>query len=139
MSKLATFQQAKKLKELGYKDNVRFIYTPYITPEGKIHNIEDGYEHYRELDHDWNSDRTDRCSAPSISEALEWFREVKGVECEVCLRLCFMGDTGDATFGGYEYIVFDHNTNKTISSTIYHNRNEAESALLDALIEYVSK
>ena len=138
MSKLVTFEQATKLKELGFHNDVLHFYKD----DGGLHELE-------YFDREWSfgiSSILDNCNyykgkynAPYIHEALEWFREVIGIECEVCLRLCFMGDSGEAVFGGYEYIVFDHNTNKTISSTIYHNRNEAESALLDALIEYVSK
>ena len=124
MSKLATFQQAKKLKELGY-DSDRFAFRFDIVGDmvevGINYEDNVGYKVFY------------------ISEALEWFREVKELECEVCLRLCFMGDTGEAVFGGYEYIIFEHDTGKTISSTKYYDRSFAESALLNALIEYVSK
>ena len=124
MSKVVTFKQAVKLNKLGFdSDSFEFCFD-FVGDMLEIDAYNDNNGEYKLF---------------YISEALEWFREVKGIECEVCLRLCFMGDSGEAVFGGYEYIVFDHNTNKTISSTIYHNRNEAESALLDALIEYVSK
>lgn len=105
MSKLVTFEQAKKLKELGYdKDVVR-----YYKDDGK-------------------------CSAPSTSEALEWFREVKGIHCSVMLGSYFDGSVRYT--GQYLIDVYTDYIEKQ-TQLYYDTCSEAESALLDALIEYV--
>lgn len=133
---LVTLQQAKKLKELGYDRHTQRSYQ--LVPASVCNDSEQyGDAKFVTLCESSCKTRFELTPAPSTHEALEWFREVKGIECEVCLRLCFMGDTGEAVFGGYEYIIFDHNTNKTVSSTIYHKRSEAESALLDEVMKYV--
>ena len=123
MSKLVTFEQAKKLKKLGYDEECTHFFK--INEEdkpaqwfGEYHNHNMHFEYI---------------SAPTISEALEWFREVKGVPCSVNLYQ-------DDSMEGCIYYVGcykDRDVIRPIEMKITHY--EAESALLDALIEYVSK
>ena len=118
MSKLVTLEQAKKLKDLGYRKDTTHQYK--YNDIGRL--MEHGSsERMYNIGEEWD--------APSISEALEWFREEKGICCGVspiCRTLKYHGVT--ATNDGY------------IESTKeYSTHSEAESELLDALIEYVSK
>ena len=84
-----TYNQAKRLKELGFNQKVTAYYVDgsldYNSPvnwntnegldENGEHQEEDGY-----------------CSAPSISEALQWIRENKDIDCCVFYNNELFGD-----------------------------------------------
>lgn len=72
---------------------------------------------------------------PNTHEALEWFREVKVIHSGVIPLFKL-----DKVHYGYRY--FDMKDGKPINrkeSYLFDTHSLAESALLDALIEYVSK
>ena len=133
MSKLVTFEQAKKLKELGYdKDVVR-----YYKDDGFVwrHTSSDNECRFSVDDLGCNSNGDDgKYSAPSTSEALEWFREAKGVPCSVML-FSFFDDSIRYT-GRYRIDVYGGWVERE-TEYYYDTHSEAESALLDALIEYI--
>lgn len=119
MSKLVTLEQAKKLKELGF-DSDSFEFCFDIVGD--------------RVEVDADSYNNGEYKLFYTSEALEWFREVKGIPCNVSLdvfedeyRPLIYQYTGMYWEG---YSVFDTDS--------FDTHSEAESALLDALIEYLS-
>ena len=125
MSKLVTFEQAKRLKELGCK----LLTHAYYSFDEKLR--------FHTGIYDWNTYATENTYAvPTISEALEWFREVKGIHCSVILSDYFDGSVRYT--GRYLLDVYGGWVERE-TEYYYDNHSEAESALLDALIEYVSK
>lgn len=85
-------------------------------------------------------------STLTIHEALEWFREVKGIECAVSFSLSYRYPLKDfpdilvPVFGGYRWFYAKtNNSGIEFSSNVFSEYSLAESALLDSLIEYVSK
>ena len=123
MSKLVTFEQAKKLATIGYPQDK--IHQYKCNDVGRVIELGSAERMYN-IGEEWN--------APTIHEALEWFREVKGIPCNVSLdvfedeyRPLIYQYTGMYWEG---YSVFDTDS--------FDTHSEAESALLDALIEYLS-
>lgn len=127
MSKLVTLEQAKKLKELGFEktfENVYFrnIHTGAVTHDGmSVHDV------IRES----LVDDYELCIY--ISEALDWFREVKGVLCSVDFDYDLQDEKKSWYYGCYLY------DDEVMFVASFDTHSLAESALLDALIEYVSK
>lgn len=130
MSKLVTFEQAKKLKELDFHNDVLHFYKD----DGGLHELE-------YFDREWSfgvSMMLDDCNyhkgkynAPTIHEALEWFRGVKGIECAVNL---YQDDTiEDCIY--YVGCYKDCDVIRRIGMRLTHSI--AESALLDEVMKYV--
>lgn len=67
-------------------------------------------------------------SEERVSDALQWFRDEKGIECVVELSFGAFEDCF-----GYNGVYFDGDF---ITTESYKTFPEAESALLDALIKY---
>lgn len=119
MIKLVTFKQAIELQKLGFdSDSFEFCFDVV----GDMVEI-DAY-----------NDNNGEYKIFTVNEALEWFREVKGIPCNVSLdvfedeyRPLIYQYTGMYWEG---YSVFDTDS--------FDLHSEAESALLDALIEYLS-
>lgn len=142
MSKIVTFDQAKRLKEFGYNRECLYWYNENGVKECPI---EQGYmEYYYEVDcflNDWNAKKISRdlygsyppsesCSAPTLSEALDWIREEKEIYCGV---YPFMwGYKGMA-------IIQDKYNPCTIEVEPLSTHPLAESALLDAVLTYLEK
>ena len=84
------YEQAKRLKELGFNEETLFVFTPYLRAGERICKLEEGFEAYREHKKDWN-DTLAQFSAPSISDALQWIRDDKGIECTVTLSKMLRG------------------------------------------------
>lgn len=131
MSKLVTFEQAKRLKELGFHNDVLHFYKD----DGGLYELE-------YFDREWSfgissilDDRNyykGEYNAPSISEALDWFREEKRVRCAVSMHT----HSGNCDFV-YYISYYSCSIQNTIVKDRFKTYSEAESALLDALIEYV--
>lgn len=68
-----TFEQAKALKELGFDWRVNFYYTHEDAPDGHawITPFANGSKNANLKDHLY--------SAPTLSQAQKWLREVKGI------------------------------------------------------------
>ena len=129
MSKLVTLQQAKKLKELGY--GLTFTAFRYEKSTGGVYNSYDPLIQCQIGDL--------FIKAPTVSEALEWFRELKGIECEVSMSFDVNISADEAELIGYGYVIYDTKSKKISYSGTFASREVAESALLDALIECMSK
>lgn len=128
---LTTLQQAKKLKELGFKEKVTAYYV-----DGSIDfNSPINWNTNEGLDEDdAPQDDDGYYSAPSVSEALDWFREVKGIVCAVTLsdkRRLYNIQWYDDNTG-----IDDHKSDFKILHLPY---SLAESALLDDVMKYVEK
>ena len=114
---LVSLEQAKKLKELGFDWQVDYYYSIY----------EDRNILEKGLEKNYNEGRRFAISAPSVALALKWFRDVKkSIATIVRGDNCYFGE------------VFEDD--KTLMTAGRSNKlqtyEEAESALLDALLEY---
>lgn len=112
MIKLVTLEQAIELKKLGFdSDRFEFCFDVVgdVVEVGLNYEDNVGYKVFY------------------ISEALDWFREVKGVTCAVD----FYAYKDSITYSGVIY-----NGEDNLYTNDYENHGEASSALLDALIEY---
>lgn len=132
MSNLVTFEQAENLKYLGYRDNCLHFYN-YNSKE----EIEEAYffdNEERVFVHDLYEDFNDSnntCSAPTVSSALDWIREKKGIAC--CVRLSWYEEKKyfyELVKGGF--IISDR-------KNIFDTHPLAETALLDAVLDYLEK
>ena len=148
MSKIVTFEQAKMLKELGFDGECLYWYNEDGVKECPI---EQGYmEYYYDVDcflNDWNAKKIDRdlygsyppkesYSAPTVSEALDWVREEKGIMCGVSL---------DSEWRQYKWW---HELEKDrIVSHVYYETSingydeypECEDKLLDSVLTYLEQ
>ena len=116
---LVTYEQAKKLKELGFNWECYCHYT-YLATKPILENGK-----Y------WNSNRCAdyecKYSAPTVALALKWFRDVKGIvngikreNIDDCDLIEYCGHFNDMYITDFTYTYYE----------------EAESALLDALLEH---
>jgi len=132
---IVTFEQAKKLKKLKYNGECLYWYNQNGTKECPI---EQGYmEYYYEVDcflNDWNAEKIYKdlygsyppevsYSVPTVSEALQWIRENKQIEC------------GAYPDNGFYYCI-QYIPHKNVFGG-YKSYPEAESALLDSILNYL--
>lgn len=113
MSNITTLEQAKKMKNIGFNAEVHryFLYERLISSD----------------DYNYNGINEIHCSAPTVSEALDFIRE-KGIYCGV---YPFMwGYKGMA-------IVQDRHNPCMIEVEPLGTHHLAESALLDAVLTYL--
>lgn len=121
---ITTYNQAKRLKELGYDRPSRY----YYQPEYGIDIFNDlGVSDYNTLPR-WEDKR---CSAPSVSEALQWIREKYKIVCAVEVDyydgFYYTGKWADEPIYAFQY------TNS------FNTYPEASSALLDELLTYLEQ
>jgi len=124
---LVTYEQAKKLKELGFDWECTAFYD---------------LNENNELDYfanqvDWNNE-VDTFSAPTVALALKWFRDVKGINNNIG-----MNDFCDSMIYYGCYVIQKGNIgiykNTGLKSDLESTYEAAESALLDALLEHCEK
>lgn len=116
---LVTFEQAKKLKEAGFDWPTIELYestdqslSSTVCPE----NHNDGNPSF--------------LSAPTVSLALKWMRDVKGL----------LGAVSHTDDFGYWYGIKDMNNGGVITfNRCYETYEDAESALLDELLKLIEK
>lgn len=137
---LVTFNQALELDQLGFKDETRHVYTSYLTRGEKKYILEDGYELYKEVSKDWNSDITSQISAPSVSSALQWIRENKGIVCGV-LPSYYQCRRNVSVFYIFHWFHVIPNVKIELNKSVYNYPDypSAESALLTAILEYLKE
>lgn len=127
MSNLVTYTQAQRLKKFGfdrwsqfsyYKNDVTFQKTP-------------------------KKFTSDYSVAPTVSEALDFIREEKGIACGVHPYAIYEDMTdGDQHFvkWGYKYVAFQGLSEwQNMNKDVFDTHPLAESALLDAVLTYLEK
>jgi hypothetical protein len=116
MTNHCTYEQSQALKEIGFDLPVRDCY--------------DIDHHLCCNNHTWNWNLTPHfTSAPTHAEALEWFREKKGIDGWAQPKL--NDDTGKKR---YVYYIFQSRYYGQ-SAVTYPTHHEATSALIDKIIE----
>ncbi|MBK5722576.1 hypothetical protein JGH11_17010 [Dysgonomonas sp. Marseille-P4677] len=135
-----TYDQAKKLKELGYSEEVLRSYHNKIGwGERPFLDSRIGLNNYNK--EKYNKDGWyNTCSAPSVSEALQWIRE-KYSKIIVFEIKVFPRSNGDII---YPYTIYDYNSRigkyeRFMVSTVCKSYPEAESALLNELLTYLEQ
>jgi hypothetical protein len=116
------FEQAEKLKELGFDwDCLAFFDVGSYYPK----NIYIGGS-----PHNWNAQNTYRISAPTVALALQWFREVKKIPN--CISL----SNGTADYiGVYQISNYGYKHTEHFGYDYY----ATESALLDKILDELLK
>lgn len=114
-----TFEQAKKLKELGFYPKTRDFYHA-----GGILSCETTLEAWNEFLSAW--------AAPSVCEALQWIRDSKNIPCSVHLEF----EVNNKEWFYYGEWGFKGG-NKVFQTGSFSTYPEAESALLDELLTYL--
>lgn len=124
---LVTFEQAKKLKKVGFDFPTEFFYNS----DKQLRYIRE--EEPECWDENWNIIE-DCCSAPTVALALKWFRDAKKVMYKI----------GFCKIFGFEvvFLLNDANITEEIEdidgSILYFDTYEqAESALLDELLKLI--
>ncbi len=136
MSKDVSLEQAQKLCAIGFN---RLVDKSYNVSTGEI--ISHVHVNANALDGAFYS-------SPTVSDALDYLREEKGVECGV-IPICesFAKDNPDGLLGmstrfiGYDYSFFDKSDDKgeIVNMTTFDTHPLASSALLDAVLTYLEK
>lgn len=131
--KRVTKKQARLLAKLGYNIPCGYYYDT-VYPD-RI-QLADGSYHYNNEEH-WADKRSKSYSAPYIADVLKWIREEKGI-----LGLVTYNSTTGKSSYQYGYIIVDtiivKDTNKEQYNPISKSYEEAESALLDELINILN-
>ena len=116
---LVTYEQAKKLKEVGFDYEVTHFYVKadiykqvfaFWNHTNIVRNSEKNYNH---------KDCNGYISAPTVAHALKWFRDEKKRPIAVCIT------------DELEYYICP-----PLSIKYYKTYEEAESALLDELLKF---
>jgi len=117
---LVTYDQAKRLKALGFDWKTRDLYKE--SDSSKTFIINDNPRLYEQ---NWNASTGDEkiISAPTVSLALKWCREVKGVACGVAY-----------SDKGYMFFI-----TPCEMKTFGNDYDQAESALLDEILNILEK
>lgn len=141
MSKKVTFEQAKKLKEIGF-DYSDGIDQTYYHQNGELVTYQ-YWDYYNDCPDDpLDSD----IPAPTVSEALDWIREENKIECGVYPFAEESKDEQNPIIIRYEYrfISYQRNPATKINDLFckvatFDTHPLAESALLDAVLTYLEQ
>lgn len=124
MTNHCTHEQSKALKEIGFDMPVR----DYIYTANTGNNTDTVCMTMKVFNH--NSE-TDCVSLPTHAEALDWFREKKGIDGWVMPML--------KELNGYLFCYEGPESTETYTSRSYPTHPEATSALVDKCIEITKK
>lgn len=116
MTNHCTYEQSQALKEIGFDLPVRDYYD--------VKSI------LRKTTHEFNYS-IDELSAPTHAEALDWFREKKGIDGWVMPML--------KELNGYLFCYEGPESTETYTSRSYPTHPQATSALVDKMIEITKK
>ena len=119
MTNHCTHEQSKALKEIGFDMPVRdCIY----------HGIKGDMNYIKKMTREYNhNDIIETTSLPTHAEALEWFREKKGIDGWVMPML--------KELNGYLFCYEGPESTETYTSRSYPTHPQATSALIDKMIE----
>jgi len=138
---LVTFEQAKKLKDLGFDWETETVFCSIECEPEELDLL------YFYLDN-WNGDYQEPCrdnplqrafSAPTVALALKWIRDAKGVLCEITYGI---GRYNDVDLYDSYFASFRININDDEDFSVERLKNVfdfdtyelAESALLDEIL-----
>lgn len=130
---ITTYDQANKLKELGFREPTRAYYI-----DGSVdYNNPINWNTNEGLDEEGNEQEEDEyCSAPTIPKALQWIRENYSKRILFDIRVSQSTHKIDYCFYVYEYIE-SLGTYEQIKHGFFDTHPIAESALLDAVLDYL--
>jgi hypothetical protein len=136
---LVNYEQAKRLKELGFdwkclcyyiEDNDKYDFFDFITI--KKENTDCTYP-FEVLERDHNK-KEGNFSAPTVALALKWMRNEKNIQCGV-----FYEESGYPKPAIYYCGRFQDNVIAEMHTVQLNTYEEAESALLDELLTILEK
>ena len=124
---LVTFEQAKRLKVLDFdwETSVAYYDDPNAIKSGLAYAVRyGGYVSIKNLLMNVNGMSNLHCSAPTVTLALKWIREEKGIKC--CVE--FYGNDR------YTYVIHTETGTRIFTLKRFFTYESAESALLDELL-----
>lgn len=139
-----TFEQAVKLKELGF-DWKCFAYYTYLGNLGFDHPIEDILDS-KIIYENFNDTRISElysigCSAPTLSQVQKWLRERHNIFTSVNIYFPNYKDD-DYSFAKYGFVYIDRRNNRAVRIESDYNYNqlfdtyeEAVSGVIDKVLE----
>lgn len=146
MSKIVTFDQAKKLKELGFEEETSKEYrTPVVRifEGGKAKFVErepDVYDTGKHASFYGDVSYDNYIPAPFIPEALDFIREEKEIACGVYpMHHGYLPNKNPDIHYGFNFYFLEDEKVKMTYSDRYKSHLLAESALLDAVLDYLEK
>jgi len=122
---ILTFEQAKKLNDLGFNDWTLYLFDSFYKTEHTAYdfviqaNKSEGY--YKR---------------PSVSDALQWIRDNKGIICGAYPIFVIWKNGVKEYFYEFKYV---DGFGEEYFSKHFPTHPEAESALLDAVLTYLEK
>jgi hypothetical protein len=127
---LVTYEQAKKLDAAGFNRETRIRYD---------HDCKQITETSTDRDHNdpnkWTNKDKQGCSAPTVALALKWMRDNKPYNCSVERSLGDRGYWGryrrKNEYGGRRELT------KAFTTNVFNTHEDAESALLDELLNLI--
>jgi len=119
---IVNFEQAHKLRELGFDWNTEYLYLP----SGKLVWFQENSNHEPYPDN-WNAGGDEFVSAPSVALALKWVRDMKDYVLEIHHNNGYFGKLYNV-FGAKEII---------LNTKILNTYEAAESSLLDELLTLI--
>lgn len=136
ISKTVSFEQAVALRNLGFR---RYV-LHYYDKNGRLNNCSFYDNEYKvtaeDIEEDCNASISNY-SAPTVSEALDFIREEKGIECTVMLE--YEADFLQCFYYG-EYVKRKTNIHAVVEDTATFDTHPlASSALLDAVLTYLEE
>lgn len=139
MSKIVTFDQAERLERLGFDDTISHYYE---LEDGKwgITNTLD--KDFKDFFIRYPDERSIIRLAPTVSEALDWIREEKGIDCCAFYMIETIANRLNKTLWYIKYGIADQETiynSYNVDYKYYYTHPLAESALLDAVLIYLEK
>ena len=135
MSKIVTFEQAKHLKNLGFNMDSFFAYSNEGQLESSFEMTGEFNFSKEVMDDAVENGYLNCCLAPTVSSALDWIREEKGIKCVV--ELDDKDVESSQYFGRYKYRGKDH-IGRDCDTESFSSHPLAESALLNAVLDYLS-
>ena len=140
MSKKVTFEQAKKLKEIGF--NVPTLDYLREHDSGLVSEFSTSYAGSE----NWNAQQRKVYSRPTVSSALDWIREEKKIECGVYPFAEESKDEQNPIIIRYEYRFISYQRNPATKMNdlfckvaTFDTHHLASSALLDAVLTYLEQ
>ena len=129
---LVSFEQAQKLKELGFDWGCEYVYN--------LHNINPNMpsRKFETISHNHNYEgEKSLASAPTVTLALKWFRDVKGYQMSIIFDAeCDDKYEIDILINDYDEDEDEEVWNSIMGSyTLPKSYDEAEIKILDVLIE----